>query len=798
MAAREDFGSEELNLIFKSLAEKGKDARLYEKGNKYLSSYLPRYLTSKLEKTENSIVIKAYGSVAEELACYEPCDVGDVDLMIFPNSPKLTIHEERLVYSHESPLHVRIRGSHDSALQHCLVEHTEFVATSAVKNFHPAIFGYISPKLVNVTSRAILALSSLETLSPIVTASMKNKTTSPALTLNFSQSLGTVSHLLKQWHNHKKTQSVPSFTDVAENEIKLLMDTVRKCRSYDLQFFQMLLADLFEGYFSRGDEIGVRLQDAERPSENYAEHSDPQSTKSHKYDKDDESGSSANDRPIMTVTTERGGKDRSSSEVSRQSTMARDSAFPLEQMSKQVIERERIEGKRGEENGGDSSESKRKSKSEEQQKGTQPTSKDLPSHSDAKRENEKIKYEIRAMYNRWVENLLGVETEQTQFQGPEKARLHERVKFGMDIVPAFRTSGWPEVAREWISRERMWPSSDIVDKIVQEGCHLVVKPPKANGNPVCDFRISFSHAEYLLSKEMNDIQRECYRCLKRFHRAYLATQPASLVTFHLKNILLQTIEETGVENWTESNRADCMMKLLGNLLKALRNKDLCHFFVRSYNLFGVDYIKDPKILEFLARRVEQIMNDPVRFSKQLIQKQEDTRQIKMNECVFVENVPNLEETLSEKSVVGQRDEGFKGFSCLGNYDNKRKKENEAEVALMAEDAKQGINPSRPMHGLYEIICEIIHKLIDQLFQEIDQVGNQLSDKLDSLKVFFSSDEEVKNGEGDMTLGNACEVAWTILQRMLDSSEENPFDLSHTSLRGAPSQVINNTKDIPLD
>lgn len=789
MAAREAFGSEELNFIFKSLAEKGEDARLYEKGNKYLSSLLPQYLTSKLEKTENSIVIKAYGSVAEELACYEPCDVGDVDLMIFPNSPQLTIHEERMVYSHENPLHVRIRGSHHSALQHCLVEHTEYVATSAVKNFHPAIFGYISPKLVNVTSRAILAFSSLETLSPIVTASMKNKTTSPALTLNFSQSLGTVSHLSKQLDNHKNTQSVPSSTDVAEKEIKLLMDIVRKYRSYDLQFLQMLLADLSEGHFSRGDD----LQDAERPSENYAEHSDPQSTNSHKNDKDDESGSSANDRPIMTVTTERGGKDRSSSEVSRQSTMAIDSAFPQEQMSKQVIERERIEGKRGEENGGDSSERKRKSKSEEQQKGTQPTSKDLPSHSDAQRENEKIKHEIRAMYNRWVENLLGVgtQTEQTQFQGTEKARFHERVKFGMDIVPAFRTSGWPEVARGWISRERMWPSPDIVDKIVQEGCHLVVKPPKANGNPVCDFRISFSHAEYLLSKEMNDIQRECYRCLKRFYRAYLPTQPASLVTFHLKNILLQTIEETGVANWTESNRAECMMKLLGNLLKAIRNKDLRHFFVRSYNLFGVDYIEDPKILEFLARRVEQIMNDPVRFSKQLIQKQGDTRQIKMDECVSVENVPNHEETLSAKSVAGQRDEGFKGFSCLGNYDNKRKKEFEEEVALMAENAKQEINPSRPMHGLYEIICEIIHKLIDQL----DKVGNQLSDKLDSLKVFFSSDEEVKNGEGDMTLGNTCEVAWTILQRMLDSSDENPFDLSHTSPCSAPSQVI---KDIPLD
>lgn len=191
MAARVDLGSQELNFIFKSLAEKGEDGTLYEKGNKCFSGVLLRYLSSKLEKTENCIVIKAYGSAAEGLTCYEPCDVGDVDIMIFPNSPKLTIHEEQLEYSLENPLHVRIRGGHHSALQSCLAENTEYVATSAVKNFHSAIFGYVSPKLVNFTTRTIQALSSLETLSPICTAHLKNKMTSPALTLNMSQSLGT-------------------------------------------------------------------------------------------------------------------------------------------------------------------------------------------------------------------------------------------------------------------------------------------------------------------------------------------------------------------------------------------------------------------------------------------------------------------------------------------------------------------------------------------------------------------------------------------------------------------------------
>jgi len=126
---------------------------------------------------------------------------------------------------------------------------------------------------------------------------------------------------------------------------------------------------------------------------------------------------------------------------------------------------------------------------------------------------------------------------------------------------------------------------EIVLQLVQEGVHLVVKSPKNGGNPHRDFRISFSHAEYLLSQEMNGIQRECFLCLKKFHRAYLVTEPKALVSFHLKNIFLQTIEETGAEMWTENNIAESMMKLFRNLLEALTRKVLPHFFVRSDNLF---------------------------------------------------------------------------------------------------------------------------------------------------------------------------------------------------------------------
>ena len=99
---------------------------------------------------------------------------------------------------------------------------------------------------------------------------------------------------------------------------------------------------------------------------------------------------------------------------------------------------------------------------------------------------------------------------------------------------------------------------------------------------------------------------------------YLSTEAKGLISFHLKNIFLRTIEETGGEMWIESRRAECMWKLFANLLKALRERHLPHYFVQSYNLFDIDYIEDPAILESLTERVEQIMENPVKFAEELI------------------------------------------------------------------------------------------------------------------------------------------------------------------------------------
>ena len=60
------------------------------------------------------------------------------------------------------------------------------------------------------------------------------------------------------------------------------------------------------------------------------------------------------------------------------------------------------------------------------------------------------------------------------------------------------------------------------------------------------------------------------------------------------------------------------LKLIGNLLDALRKKYLPHHFVTSYNLFCYDYIESNCILETLAEKVDQIIENPIQFAEKLV------------------------------------------------------------------------------------------------------------------------------------------------------------------------------------
>ena len=798
---QEDAKTEDLNAIFKSLGERGKEGEKWKEYTESVSSYVLQQLSEFLnEKSANRIMFRPYGSAAEDLKCLEPDDVGDVDIMIFPTSDNLTIHDDLIEYLPEHPMQVRIKGDGHPVLQSCLVEDTEYVATSALKNFHPAIYGSASHRIMDFMSRTFKLMSREEFSSVLqCTWQVAKDTTGPAHALKYAQSFGSIteqSERLKDQQNLPKldanfmeffaqylctargTEYTREHAEVLNDVLDLAKDieiSLNKRGLYgDPQMLPVVLQELLSS--DRGKNIQHRIRDIESRSRNESGRGENHSAEADLLNNDvqcvrpdcchknesgseenhlEETASPNNDQQCITpnncrenegvsganhsaeaalpnddqqcvmsdnchkgdsgrsedskkgplsssegssVTPEnadfRRKSDEESESVSKQSNMS----DPLENSdqfsaktptAKQVTEvRQDAIDKREKKHNAQTSENQDESKAD-----GRPSAKkeEFLRNPDNNKEDE-----------RWFEHLFGTVTEsnETKFEDTEKS--YERVG-GIDFVPAFRSLGWPKVARDWIKRERKWPSPDMVDRVVQEGFHLVVKPPKNDGNPDCDFRISFSHAEYLLSQEMNDIQRECYRSLKKFYRVYLSTEPKSLVTFHLKNLLLQTIEETGVEMWTESNRAECMMTLLRNLVQALKKKDLRHFFVRSYNLFCIDYIESHEILESLAENAEKILNDPIHFAKEVIEKQGST------EVNKGEHVPREESTPSEKAATGQE---------MGEMSpTQREQELLTASALKTKETHQG--SSYRYHDMKDTFLAISKELTDIALNDSD-------------------------------------------------------------------------------
>ena len=559
MAARKDQEFQELDEIFKSLAIRNNRFRPIYK-NRDFSFSPPNILEmiwsacSTISQTFLDVPIKIQpcGSLAEDFDYRQDFeDLGDFDLMISPTSENIMIYDEMIEYLPENPVHVRIKGADHPLLQSCLVEGTEYVATSALKSFHPAIYGSLGEVLSSMvgldTWMAQDRVFSHPNLPFISFHLVKNSVTSPAITVAMAVSTAKASAFFE--------------TDVKEST------------EGDNQF------------------------------ERYAE-----------------------GQPVIDVKNVWNASNKD------------DENIPGERRNKQSS----------------------------------------------------------------VERFFG------DLKRTLRTVTAEEIIISYDLVPALQSAGWPTVAQEWIERKRKWPSPSMVNKVIQEGFHLVVKPPKNGDCPDCDFRISFSNAELLLSKEMNDIQRECYICLKQYHRTYLCSLSDGLTTFHLKNIYLQTIEETGAEMWRESNRAECMMKLLENLLEALRKKHLPNFFVKKYNLFSTDYIEDPEILESLAGTVKEIMENPVKFSKDMLQNQDSED-------------PWPWQAKTEESVPSRK---FASFGNLGTEGHEHVEieetlatQREHDMLLSANQSENNL-PTSP-DDMKELFCATMKELIDMASNDDD-------------------------------------------------------------------------------
>ena len=627
-----------LNEIFKSLGEVDEESQKWKEYHESVNKMLQLWFEFMASRTGDFAKIKLYGSSAENLKNYSFDDVGDLDLLLVLGND-FVVDEARLEYLPRNPVFVKIKGNGHPLLQSFQAEDTEYISASDVKECYPIVDLFLSgltsiPRLIKAATSHFPA--------PLLSFTLRERDTySPALTLDFSTIMESPNILSRRLEQLKELD----IQNADPIELEILPASLCSIRNVD---YSLQHAELFDECFQhfkdsvqslcnnpRGILPGIpnflgeiclseRAKEIRKRLHHIENHSRI------------ESESKAESSAAMVVTPEVVVVD----DIQNKSCVCKqvDKAVLCKNCSKKANLKPLIDegvigcvGASQEINSCDNTINAELQSRDDGHVITEPdnqrTRQDLkdnffnqafPNFSEEDMDTflDWLLKEKAEDFLSFIATIEPVKQLQSPFTN-ESEKCTQSVSF--DIVPALQVRGWPKaVAGEWIDRKRAWPPPATVHRIIQEGFHLVVKPPKSGGCPETDFRLSFSHAEYLLSREVNDMQRQCYRALKKYHSLHLRTEPKCLVTYHLKTLFLYTCEKSGAGMWTEDNRTPCMMKLLENLHHALTEKFLRHYFITDCNLFDVDNIETPQVLDSLAEKVELFMRNPVEFLPELI------------------------------------------------------------------------------------------------------------------------------------------------------------------------------------
>ena len=192
---------------------------------------------------------------------------------------------------------------------------------------------------------------------------------------------------------------------------------------------------------------------------------------------------------------------------------------------------------------------------------------------------------------------------------PQKALdfLQEVTTFtGWDIVLAISCDGWPSCAKEWLTRDRIWPHEHLVQKISRTGFHIIPKRSEEG-----DFRLSFSSAETTLIENFTELQHKVIRSFKavvKFHQDTWGQNIKEIITtYHLKTIAFWHFEKIEKNSFTEEMVATHLVLLLQELAKALRVRKLPMYFMPKVNLFS--NVENSEEAVNIAEKIDYLSQD---------------------------------------------------------------------------------------------------------------------------------------------------------------------------------------------
>lgn len=178
-----------------------------------------------------------------------------------------------------------------------------------------------------------------------------------------------------------------------------------------------------------------------------------------------------------------------------------------------------------------------------------------------------------------------------------------------DMVTTLKCTPWPKEASDWKERamKSNWLSEDIIQSIIDDGCHVVAVPSKKSLKPDLEWRMSFSASEGKLARDaVTDQQRQCYIYLKILR--YQVMKPVSVLSSYVfKSVFLYCCEKLPVDYWAKYP-GKCILYMLDVILDCLRKKFVPTYFLPENNL--VDHLTGEE-LNAAILAVEALRADPI-------------------------------------------------------------------------------------------------------------------------------------------------------------------------------------------
>ncbi|XP_070554058.1 uncharacterized protein [Ptychodera flava] len=181
-----------------------------------------------------------------------------------------------------------------------------------------------------------------------------------------------------------------------------------------------------------------------------------------------------------------------------------------------------------------------------------------------------------------------------------------------DGALALTCTQWPSMAKDWATRDRKWPTSDVVRAVVEAGCHVVPKSyPGEGGDEYLQWRLSFSLAERTLAHCFSENQRKFYLVIKKIWRMHLK-EPSVLSSYHMKTTMFWTSEKIAPHQWRKDMLGDHFISCMDTLIGFLEQGDIPNFFLPENNMVSHLPAND---IDAILGKVRHIRKNPLEYTK---------------------------------------------------------------------------------------------------------------------------------------------------------------------------------------